>query len=167
MDTEQVGVTSQQPSDVWQPLANVNTVFRKMQFFPYLTSLLNNGNHYHVKIFVTSMAYPGNVILEKLFEALNRHTTYIGVGPQNYGKQYTLIQRIKAIQRRWPRLNIKIVEGECRKVYLLSWPDYNGAILRQYCHRGWVSTFGLRNAHSADTTVELTSEQLNNLRRQL
>ena len=145
-----------------------STVIQGSHFHEYFLALLKANPSAQVHIVTFLIQYPDSgTALFDLFDELNKRPSYILVGTSTYINSRQLDRELARIKKRWPRIKLEKTFNDHRKIYLLTYHTYNGAVLSQRTYRCWLSTLNLCKTGSKNATVEVFGEQLEALRTTL
>jgi hypothetical protein len=144
------------------------TVLKNNHFHDYFLALLKANPTYQVHIVTYLIQFPRQgTVLYDIFNELNKRPSYILVGTTTYVNDRQLNREIALIKKHWPRIKIEKTYNDHRKIYLLTYHTYNGAVLSGRKYRCWLSTLNLCETRSKNATVEVFGEQLEALRTSL
>lgn len=142
-------------------------VWRGDQFLEYFVAHLKQNPLAQVHISTFLIQYKADGVLHDLYNELSKRPACVYVGTTRYIKESTVTGEIKRINKTFPRLKIKLTYNDHRKVYLCTYPNYNGAIRLNNTYRAWVGSQNLHDSNTRNLVVECPATAIPALREQM
>jgi hypothetical protein len=143
------------------------TVWSGSQYLEYLVAHLKQQPAAQVWISTFLIQYQPSGVLHDLYKELNKRPSCIYVGTTRYIREGSVNKEIKRISKAHPHIKIRLTYNDHRKVFLLRYPTYNGAVRLPDTYRAWVGSQNLHDSNTRNCVVELPATSIPALREEM